>query len=143
MKVPVAAARVAAALLKSQGVQAEFVLDEGLAVVSDFPLPTAGGVGVAEKGATRRITAPAKGGQCRRRRRRPASKCYTASPRSRRILGCSLTARPPTWCVHRAVASPLVRMAVATAVVPAIADRKIRATPQALLALRRSHRPCQ
>ncbi len=58
-------ARAAAAPLKSQGVQAEFVLDEGLAVVSDFPLlgrPVAL-VGIAEKGyATLRITAPAKGG---------------------------------------------------------------------------------
>ena len=58
-------ARAAAATLKSQGVQAEFVLDEGLAVVSDFPLlgrPVAL-VGIAEKGyATLRITAPAKGG---------------------------------------------------------------------------------
>jgi carboxypeptidase PM20D1 len=58
-------ARAAAQLLKSRGVQAEFVLDEGLAIVSDFPLlgrPVAV-VGIAEKGyATLRITAPAKGG---------------------------------------------------------------------------------
>jgi carboxypeptidase PM20D1 len=58
-------AAAAAALLASQGVGAEFVLDEGLAVVADFPLlgrPVAL-IGVAEKGyATLRITAPAKGG---------------------------------------------------------------------------------
>ena len=58
-------ARAAAALLKSRGVTAEFVLDEGLAVVSDFPLlgrPVAL-IGIAEKGyATLKITAPAKGG---------------------------------------------------------------------------------
>jgi carboxypeptidase PM20D1 len=58
-------AAAAAALLASRGVEAEFVLDEGLAVVADFPLlgrPVAL-VGIAEKGyATLRITAPAKGG---------------------------------------------------------------------------------
>jgi len=58
-------AAAAAALLTSRGVQAEFVLDEGLAVVADFPLlgrPVAL-IGIAEKGyATLRITAPAKGG---------------------------------------------------------------------------------
>ena len=57
--------RAAAAEWRSQGVQLEFALDEGLAVVSDLPLargPVAL-VGVAEKGyATLRITAPAKGG---------------------------------------------------------------------------------
>ena len=55
----------AAQLLKSRGVHAEFVLDEGLAVISDFPLlgrPVAL-IGIAEKGyATLRVTAPAKGG---------------------------------------------------------------------------------
>jgi len=58
-------ARAAAQLLKSRGVQAEFTLDEGLAVVADFPLlkqPTAL-IGVAEKGyATLKVTARAKGG---------------------------------------------------------------------------------
>ena len=59
------APRAAAQLLQSRGVRAEFVLDEGLAVVADFPLlgrPVAL-VGVAEKGyATLKVTAPAKGG---------------------------------------------------------------------------------
>ncbi len=58
-------AHEAARLLNSRGVRAEFVLDEGLAVISDFPLlgrPVAL-IGVAEKGyATLRVTAPAKGG---------------------------------------------------------------------------------
>ena len=60
-----AGAAAAAQLLQSRGVQAEFVLDEGLAVVADFPLlgrPVAL-IGIAEKGyGTLRITAPAKGG---------------------------------------------------------------------------------
>jgi len=58
-------AAAAAQLLKSRNVQAEFVLDEGLLVVADFPLlgrPVAL-IGIAEKGyGTLRITAPAKGG---------------------------------------------------------------------------------
>jgi carboxypeptidase PM20D1 len=58
-------AHAAAELLKARGVKAEFALDEGLAVVEDFPLlgrPLAL-VGVAEKGyATLKVTAPAKGG---------------------------------------------------------------------------------
>jgi carboxypeptidase PM20D1 len=58
-------AAAAAALLVARGVEAEFVLDEGLAVVRDFPLlgrPVAL-VGIAEKGyATLRVTANAKGG---------------------------------------------------------------------------------
>ena len=58
-------AAAAAALLESRGVQAEFVLDEGLAVVADFPLlgrPVAL-VGIAEKGyGTLAVTAPAAGG---------------------------------------------------------------------------------
>lgn len=58
-------ARAAAALLKSRGVRAQFVLDEGMATIKDFALlgrPTAL-IGVAEKGyATLRVTAPAPGG---------------------------------------------------------------------------------
>ena len=58
-------AHAAAALLESRGVRAEFVLDEGLAVISDFPLlgrPVAL-IGIAEKGyATLKVTAPAAGG---------------------------------------------------------------------------------
>jgi carboxypeptidase PM20D1 len=60
-----AGAAAAAELLKRRNVRAEFVLDEGLAVVADLPLlsrPVAL-VGIAEKGyGTLRITAPAKGG---------------------------------------------------------------------------------
>jgi carboxypeptidase PM20D1 len=60
-----AGAAAAAELLKKRNVRAEFVLDEGLAVVADLPLlrrPVAL-VGIAEKGyGTLRITAPAKGG---------------------------------------------------------------------------------
>jgi carboxypeptidase PM20D1 len=58
-------AAAAAKLLESRNLRAEFVLDEGLLVVEDFPLigrPVAL-VGIAEKGyGTLRITAPAKGG---------------------------------------------------------------------------------
>jgi carboxypeptidase PM20D1 len=58
-------AAAAAQLLQERGVRAQFVLDEGLAVISDFPLlgrPVAL-IGVAEKGyATLRVTAPATGG---------------------------------------------------------------------------------
>jgi carboxypeptidase PM20D1 len=58
-------AHAAAQLLRSRGVRAEFVLDEGLAVIEDFPLlgrPVAL-IGIAEKGyATLRVTAPAAGG---------------------------------------------------------------------------------
>jgi carboxypeptidase PM20D1 len=58
-------AHEAAQLLNARGVHAEFVLDEGLAVIADFPLlgrPVAL-IGVAEKGyATLKVTAPAKGG---------------------------------------------------------------------------------
>ncbi len=58
-------ARAAAALLKSRGVRAQFVLDEGLVVISDHPV-TQGRValiGTAEKGyGTLRVTAPAVGG---------------------------------------------------------------------------------
>lgn len=58
-------AKAAAALLKSRGVKAEWVLDEGLLVVDDFPMVKApvALVGVGEKGyATLQITAPAVGG---------------------------------------------------------------------------------
>jgi len=58
-------AAAAAALLQQRGIEAEFVLDEGLAVVADFPLlgrPVAL-IGIAEKGyATLAVTAPAAGG---------------------------------------------------------------------------------
>ncbi|HET7201861.1 MAG TPA: M20 family peptidase [Steroidobacteraceae bacterium] len=58
-------AQAAAQWLQSQGVRAEFALDEGLAVVADLPIVSqpAALIGVAEKGyATLRVTAPAKGG---------------------------------------------------------------------------------
>jgi carboxypeptidase PM20D1 len=58
-------AAAVAALLESRNVTAEFVLDEGLLVVADFPLlgrPVAL-IGIAEKGyGTLRITSPAAGG---------------------------------------------------------------------------------
>lgn len=58
-------AQAAAALLKARGVKAEFVLDEGMAIVTDNPVT--GGklavIGTAEKGyGTLKITANAKGG---------------------------------------------------------------------------------
>jgi carboxypeptidase PM20D1 len=58
-------ARAAAALLKSRGVKAQFVLDEGLAEITDNPVT--GGqlalIGTAEKGyATLVVTAKAEGG---------------------------------------------------------------------------------
>jgi carboxypeptidase PM20D1 len=58
-------AKAAAAFLQSKGIKAQFVLDEGLAVVTDNPLT--GGrlamIGTAEKGyATLRVTARAEGG---------------------------------------------------------------------------------
>jgi carboxypeptidase PM20D1 len=58
-------ARAAAALLKARGLTAQFVLDEGLAVIDDHPLT--GGklamIGTAEKGyGTLKVTAPAAGG---------------------------------------------------------------------------------
>jgi carboxypeptidase PM20D1 len=58
-------ARTAAQWLSEHGVRAQFVLDEGLAVVTDLPLldRPAALIGVAEKGyATLRVTAPAAGG---------------------------------------------------------------------------------
>lgn len=58
-------ARAAASLLKSRGVKAQFVLDEGMAVVADHPVTgkPAAIIGTAEKGyATMKIVAPAVGG---------------------------------------------------------------------------------
>jgi carboxypeptidase PM20D1 len=58
-------AQAAAALLKSRGVQAEWVLDEGSAAINDHPITgkPAAVIGIAEKGyATLIVTAPAKGG---------------------------------------------------------------------------------
>ena len=58
-------AAAAAALLKSRGVMAEFVLDEGLAVLTDNPIThkKVAVIGTAEKGyATLRVTARAPGG---------------------------------------------------------------------------------
>ncbi|MDO9223110.1 MAG: M20 family peptidase, partial [Caulobacter sp.] len=58
-------ARAAAALMKARGIQAEWVLDEGMAVVKDFPMvnrPVAV-IGLGEKGyATLKIVARAAGG---------------------------------------------------------------------------------
>jgi carboxypeptidase PM20D1 len=58
-------ARAAAALLKSRGIKAQFVVDEGMAVIDDNPV-TKGRlamIGTAEKGyATLRVTAKATGG---------------------------------------------------------------------------------
>jgi carboxypeptidase PM20D1 len=59
-------ARAAAALLKSRGVKAQFVLDEGMVVVEDHPVTKSKPVALiatAEKGyATLTVTAPAVGG---------------------------------------------------------------------------------
>jgi carboxypeptidase PM20D1 len=58
-------ARAAAALMKARGLTAEWALDEGLAVVDNFPMvgSRVALVGVGEKGyATLRVTAPAVGG---------------------------------------------------------------------------------
>jgi len=58
-------ARAAAALFKQRGIKADWVLDEGMAVVTDFPMvnkPVAV-IGLAEKGyATLQIVARASGG---------------------------------------------------------------------------------
>lgn len=58
-------ARAAAALLKSRNIKAQFVLDEGMAVVADHPVTgkPAAIIGTAEKGyATLKVVAPAVGG---------------------------------------------------------------------------------
>jgi carboxypeptidase PM20D1 len=58
-------AKAAAQALKERGVQAEFALDEGMAVVSDLPLASqpVALIGIGEKGyATLKVTAPAEGG---------------------------------------------------------------------------------
>ena len=58
-------ARAIAAYLKSHGIKAQFVLDEGLAAVSDNPITggPAALIGIAEKGyATLKVTAKAPGG---------------------------------------------------------------------------------
>jgi carboxypeptidase PM20D1 len=58
-------ARAATALLKSRGIKAEFVLDEGLAVITDSPVAAGrlAMIGTAEKGyATMKVTAKAPGG---------------------------------------------------------------------------------
>jgi carboxypeptidase PM20D1 len=58
-------ARAAAALLKSRNIKAQFVLDEGMAVVADHPVTgqPAAIIGTAEKGyATMKVVAPALGG---------------------------------------------------------------------------------
>src|SRR5690606_38573512 len=58
-------AQAAAALMKSRGLRAAWVLDEGMATIADFPLlgsPVAL-IGIGEKGyATLKVTAPAVGG---------------------------------------------------------------------------------
>jgi carboxypeptidase PM20D1 len=58
-------ARAAAALLKSRGIKAQFVLDEGMVVVEDHPVTKSkvALIATAEKGyATLTVTAPAVGG---------------------------------------------------------------------------------
>lgn len=58
-------ARAAAALLKSRNIKAQFVLDEGMAVVADHPVTgkPAAIIGTAEKGyGTMKVVAPAVGG---------------------------------------------------------------------------------
>jgi carboxypeptidase PM20D1 len=58
-------ARAAAVLLKSRNIKAQFVLDEGMAVVADHPVTgkPAAIIGTAEKGyATMKVVAPAVGG---------------------------------------------------------------------------------
>jgi carboxypeptidase PM20D1 len=129
-------AAAAAKLLESRNIAPEFVLDEGLAVVADFPLlgrPTAL-IGVAEKGyGTLRITAPAKGG-------------HSSSPPPEtgvEVLAQALlaiTSQPfplkfdgPAANMVRALApqaSPLVKMAVANEwLFGPLLVRQIAATP--------------
>jgi carboxypeptidase PM20D1 len=58
-------AQAVAAMMKARGIQAEWVLDEGLAVITDFPMVTGpvALIGTGEKGyATLKVTAPAVGG---------------------------------------------------------------------------------
>jgi carboxypeptidase PM20D1 len=60
-----AGARAAAALLQSRGIKAQFVVDEGLAVIADNPVTNGrlAMIGTAEKGyATLLVTAKAEGG---------------------------------------------------------------------------------
>lgn len=126
----------AAAWLESRNVKAAFVLDEGLAVVADFPLlgrPVAL-VGIAEKGyGTLRILAPSKGG-------------HSSAPPPQtgvEVLAqavLAITSRPfpmrfdgPAADMVRALApqaSPAVRMAVANEWLFApLLVRQIAATP--------------
>lgn len=58
-------AKAAAAHLAAKGVKADWVLDEGMATITDFPMASGpiALIGIAEKGyATLQVTAPAKGG---------------------------------------------------------------------------------
>lgn len=58
-------AKAAAAYLAAKGVKADWVLDEGMATITDFPMASGpiALIGIAEKGyATLQIIAPAKGG---------------------------------------------------------------------------------
>jgi carboxypeptidase PM20D1 len=58
-------AKAAAAYLAAKGVKADWVLDEGMATITDFPMASGpiALIGIAEKGyATLQVTAPAKGG---------------------------------------------------------------------------------
>ena len=129
-------ARAAAELLQSRGIKAEFVLDEGLAVIADYPMlgrPVAL-VGIAEKGyGTLKVTAPAKGGHS-----------STPPPQTgvetlaRAVL--AITSRPfpmsfdgPAAAMVRALApdsGTLVRMAVANEwLFEPLLVRQIAATP--------------
>jgi carboxypeptidase PM20D1 len=62
---PTGGAQIIADTLKARGVKAQFVLDEGMVVVTDYPLTRgpAALIGIAEKGyGTLRVTAHAAGG---------------------------------------------------------------------------------